>query len=113
MFKTIRIDDKDVEFKSSAATIRIYRERFGRDLLLDFQKIRDEAAAGETWSADALLAFENFAFVTAKQADPSIPDDPDEWLDQFEMLSIYQIWPQLVDLWEGSNATTSSSKKKE
>lgn len=112
MEKTIRIDDRDVRFKTTAATIRIYRQRFGRDLLLDFEGLMKEASGGGTWSVEALTTFENFAFVAAKQADPSIPDDPDEWLETFEMFSIYLIWPQLVELWTDSSTPTSESKKK-
>lgn len=113
MEKVIRIDDKDVKFKASAATIRIYRERFGRDLLMDFEKIRDNAISSGTWPAECLEIFENFAFTMARQADPEIPDDPDEWLEGFEMFSIYLIWPQLVDFWEASSTPKSESKKKE
>ena len=44
--------------------------------------------------------FENIAFVMAKHAEGSIPDTPGEWLDGFNTFSIYQVLPQLIDLWE-------------
>lgn len=112
MEKTISIDGKDVKFKATASTIRRYRERFGRDLLLDFQKLQSDASGGESLGADTLGIFENLAFTMAKQADPTIPDDPDEWLDGFEMFSIYLVLPQIVELWQLSNLPTSTSKKK-
>ena len=31
----------------------------------------------------SLEMFENIAYVMAKHADPSIPDNPEEWLDEF------------------------------
>ena len=41
----------------------------------------------------SLEVFENIAFIMAKHADPSIPDTPEEWLDNFNTLSIYQVLP--------------------
>ena len=49
----------------------------------------------------------------AKQADPGIPDTPDEWLDGFEMFSIYQVLPELVSLWVASQAPTVTQKKEQ
>lgn len=112
MEKIIRIDDKDVTFRASAATPRNYRAQFGRDLLVDVQNIISEIEGGERLSNDALNAFENFAFIMAKQADPSIPETPDAWLDGFGIFSIYNILPELVQLWMESTATTSTPKKK-
>lgn len=112
MQKTINIDGKDVEFKATAATIRNYRYMFGRDLLLDFQKLQSDTASGDTLSADALTIFENMAYTMAKQADPSIPDSADEWLDGFDMFSIYVVLPQIVELWQLSALPTSTPKKK-
>ena len=71
MIKTIRIDEKDVKFRSSADTIRRYRERFGRDLLLDFDMVQSSLAEGKYLSMEELTIFENFAYTMAKQADPS------------------------------------------
>lgn len=113
MEKTIRVDDKDVKFKATAATIRKYREAFGRDLLMDFQKLQDESSSGETLTVDALNIFENLAYTMAKQADPEIPDTADEWLDEFDMFSIYVVLPQIVELWQLSTVPTAQSKKKE
>lgn len=112
MEKIIRIDDKDVKFKATASTIRRYRERFGRDLLMDFQKLQVDADKGASLSVDTLQIFENMAYIMAKQADPEVPDDPDEWLDAFDMFSIYVVLPQIVELWELSSLPISTSKKK-
>ena len=35
----------------------------------------------------SLVMFENIAFIMAKHADPSIPDTPEEWLDNFNTFS--------------------------
>ena len=35
----------------------------------------------------------NIAFIMAKHADASIPDTPEEWLDQFNTFSMYTVRP--------------------
>ena len=59
----------------------------------------------------SLEMFENIAFIMAKHADPSIPDTPEEWLDNFNTFSIYPILPQLIELW-GLNVKTDVESKK-
>lgn len=56
--------------------------------------------------------FENVAFVMAKHADPKQPDNPDEWLEQFDTFSIYVVLPQILELWRLDNVTTIENKKK-
>ena len=55
--------------------------------------------------------FENVAYIMAFHADPSIPGTIDEWLEQFEMFSIYEILPEILDLW-GTNLITDVQSKK-
>ena len=59
----------------------------------------------------SLEMFENIAYVMAKHADPSIPDTPEEWLDSFNTFSIYQVLPQIIELW-GLNTQTDVQAKK-
>ena len=59
----------------------------------------------------SLEMFENIAFVMAKHADAAIPDTPEEWLDGFNTFSIYQVLPQLIELW-GLNVKTDVEAKK-
>ena len=47
----------------------------------------------------------------AFHADPSIPKTIDEWLEQFEMFSIYEILPEILELW-GTNLVTDVEAKK-
>ena len=47
----------------------------------------------------------------ALHADPTIPPTIEEWLDQFEMFSIYEVLPEIVELW-GSNLYTDVEAKK-
>ena len=59
----------------------------------------------------SLEMFENIAYIMAKHADSSIPDTPEEWLDNFNTFSIYQVLPQLIELW-GLNVKTDVEAKK-
>ena len=113
MEKTIVIGETPVRFKASAATVRRYRETFQRDLLKDMTAVI-EAAGNNQMTGAELETFENFAYLCAKAADPeSVPASPDEWLDNFEMISIYEILPQLVDLWITGQKTLETPKKKQ
>ena len=68
----------------------------------------EDASMLDTFS---LEMFENIAYVMAKHADTNIPDTPEEWLDGFNTFSIYQVLPQLIELW-GLNVQTDVSAKK-
>ena len=113
--RNIEIDGKEVAFKASAAIPRIYRLKFGRDIYRDLaslEKSVDENEEGESnLDLFSLEMFENIAYVMAKHADPSIPDSPEDWLDEFNTFSIYQILPQLIELW-GLNVKTDAEAKK-
>ena len=63
---------------------------------------------GNTFS---LEMFENIAYMIAKHVDANITDTPEEWLDGFNTFSIYQVLPQLIELW-GLNVQTDVSAKK-
>ena len=113
--KEIEIDSKKVKFRASATVPRLYRRFFGRDIFKDMQSLSkkaDEAEKdGKQVEIDDLEMFENVAFVMAKHADPSQPDNADDWLEQFDTFSIYQVLPQILELWRLDNATTVESKK--
>lgn len=113
--KDIEIDGKMIAFKASAAIPRIYRLKFQRDIYKDLsvleKSIGDRDAKASNLDMFSLEMFENIAFIMAKHADPTIPDTPEEWLDQFNTFSIYQILPQLIELW-GLNVKTDVEAKK-
>ena len=58
-----------------------------------------------------LEIFENVAFIMARQYDQNIPDTVDAWLDQFETFSIYEVFPEILSLWNMNSKTTSKPKK--
>ncbi len=49
--------------------------------------------------------------IDMRYADENIPDTPEEWLDGFNIFSIYQVLPQLIELWRINVQTDVSSKK--
>ena len=115
MVKELLIDGRQVPFKASAAIPRIYRIKFGRDIYKDLRELekavgdnKEDASNLDTFS---LEMFENVAYVMAKHADPAVPNTPEEWLDGFDTFSIYQILPQIIELW-GLNVQTAVQSKK-
>ena len=113
--KIIKVDGKDVKFRSSATVPRLYRIKFGRDIFKDLAKLekayKGKEEDGEELQIDDLEIFENVAYVMAFHADPSIPGTIEEWLDQFEMFSIYEVLPEILKLW-GTNLITDAEAKK-
>ena len=115
--KTIIIDGKEVTFRASAAVPRMYRIRFQRDIYRDLALL--DKAVGKEGDEEhsnldlfSLELFENIAFVMARHADPkNVPDSPEEWLDQFQTFSIYQVLPEIIQLW-GLNVQQAAESKK-
>ena len=114
--KKIQIDGKDVEFKASAAIPRIYRLKFHRDIYKDLRDLEKAVSSSSEEESNldlfSLEMFENIAYIMAKHADPTtVPDSPEEWLDEFSTFSIYQVLPQIIELW-GLNVRADVESKK-
>ena len=104
--KTVHIGDRDVTFKSSAAIPRVYRAKFKRDIFQDIDRLQknfkpDEEKAS-TLTVEDLDIFESIAYVMNFLGEPGVPDSIDDWLDQFEMFSIYEILPVILEMWQGN-----------
>ena len=127
MKKVIKIDERDVGFKATALTPRLYRHFFGRDMIADMTKLKrayrkaeelpDDATEEEQQEAQLsvidLEIFENVAWVMAFQFDSDeAGKDPDLWLDGFNTFSIYEVLPEILELWELNQKTTAEPKKK-
>ena len=113
--RNIEIDGKQVPFKASAAVPRIYRIKFQRDIYRDLAALEKAVGKNEEGASNLdlflLEMFENIAYVMAKHANPAIPDSPEEWLDEFNTFSIYQVLPKIIELW-GLNVKTDVEAKK-
>lgn len=114
--REIEICGKKIPFRSSATIPRLYRAKFKRDIFKDLSRLeksyQGKKTEGTEFQIDDLEIFENVAYVMAYHADNSIPSNIDEWLDQFDMFSIYEVLPQILELW-GENMMTDVKAKKE
>lgn len=128
MEKVVKVDGKEVRMRASALIPRLYRIKFGRDMIADMrqlQKAYNRAAnlpkeATEEEKQDAQLSvldltiFENVAYMMAKHADKdNVPDTAEEWLDSLDgVFSVYEVLPHILELWHLTNQTTSVPAKK-
>ena len=114
--KTIEVDGKEVQFRASAAIPRLYRNKFHRDIYKDLNELQkgiDESdAKSSNLDTFSLELFENIAWLMAKHQNPDVPDTPEDWLDQFNTFSIYEIFPHILELWDLNTETQSRPKKK-
>ena len=101
--KNILIDGKKVKFRASATIPRLY---------IQLTKNSDKNKKDDGGDIENLELFENVAYIMAKHADPAQPDTPEEWLEQFNVLSLYQALPDIIELWRLNNMSVAESKKK-
>lgn len=135
MRKTIMIGSVECNFKTSAALPRMYRLKFQRDLFNDLNSIDrqikaqekkkgemrqialdkgipfDESEYESTLPVNTLTTFENIAFLMHKHGDSTQPTEIDEWLDQFETFDIYNVFPEILGMWNDENKQFSTPKK--
>lgn len=103
MEKTIEIDGRNINFKSTAATPLRYKAQFGKDFFADIIKLSSLEGLNskkiDLKKIDNLdfEVFYNIIWVLAKTADKKIPE-PITWLDGFEEFPLFEIIPELQDL---------------
>jgi hypothetical protein len=117
MEKVLDISGKKVAFKSNGSLMLRYKAQFGRDFLADFGKLQsalstddDEDKKDKDKGKDKKKekridftkldteVFFNIAWTMAKTADPSIPSDVLQWLDEFESFPVFDIFKDIVEL---------------
>lgn len=131
MEKTIIVDGKEMKLRATAALPRLYRFKFGRDIMQDMRKLQkaynkvlaeqkkaekdltDEEREDIGFSVMDLELFENLAYMMAKHGDPdNVPDTAEEWMESLEFFSIYENLHHILELWMANTATTVKAKKK-
>ena len=127
MEKIIVVGNDEIRMRASALVPRLYRFKFGRDMISDLNRLKKAVDKANNLPADAteeeindaqlsaldLTIFENVSYMMAKHADKTIPDNPDVWLDSIDgVFAIYEILPQILELWSLNQKTTSVPKKK-
>lgn len=115
--KTIKLGETEIRMRASALIPRLYRYKFGRDIVCDMRRLQDKLDAvrdsGAQLDAIDLTVFEDIAWLLCKHADPAVPDDPDEWLDGIPgVFDVYSIFPEIADLWGSNLRQTSFPAKK-
>lgn len=124
-----KIFGTDHKLKMSAATPRIYRAKFGKDIIVQMDamyerlsnegKKKDEEKKDEekkddsvSFTPEELEMMENLIFVCNRQAEPEQPEDIFEWLASFEIGAITGTYGTIMKMWEDNLHQTSRSKKK-
>ena len=106
MEKTIKIDGIEARMVANAATPRLYRSTFGKDVFADMTGAIDDKG-----NIRSVEVFENLAFVMARQG--GLAEDIDTWLSGFESpTAIVEAVPEIMDLWLNTNATIVDGRKK-
>ena len=113
----INVDNKQVKFRATARTPRLYRAITGRDMIKDMNRLKKAYDNKQNDESELdvidLQIFEDVAYVMARHANPEIEQKTaDDWLDTFDMFSVYTVLPQILKLWKMNTLTTSESKKK-
>lgn len=124
-----KIFGTDHKLKMSAATPRIYRAKFGKDIIVQMDAMyerlsnegkkkdeekKDEEKKGDSvsFTPEELEMMENLIFVCNRQAEPEQPEDIFEWLASFEIGAITGTYGIIMKMWEDNLHQTSRSKKR-
>ena len=119
-----KIFGTDHKLKMSAATPRIYRAKFGKDIIVQmdamYERLSNEGKKKDEEKKDDSVSFtpeelemmENLIFVCNRQAEPEQPEDIFEWLAGFEIGAITGTYGTIMKMWEDNLHQTSTSKKK-
>ena len=118
MDREVIIDGKQVKFRATARTPRLYRAIIGRDMIQDMNKLMKSYERKQKSEDDLdvidLQIFEDVAYIMARHANPDMEEKTaDDWLDTFDMFSIYEVLPHILEQWAVNTRQTSQSKKKE
>jgi len=117
MTKKIIIEGVEMQARASALIPRLYRYHFNRDIIQDMKKLdasfKSTKTDGKEFTVADLSIFEDVAWLFFKLGGEDVKNTPDEWLDSLEgMFSIYEVLPQILELWNLNLEQTSKSKKK-
>lgn len=126
MEKKITIDGRERTVRASGLIPKLYRAKFGRDMVVDMMKLQkaykklaelppaatDEERASVLMEVD-FTVLENVAWLMLKHGGEDVGNTPEEWLDSLDgVFSIYEALPDILDLWGQNNKTTSVPRKK-
>lgn len=111
MERVIKIGTVEVPMKATANTPRLYRDMYGKDLIVEMQSLfKHIGKNGELTGDFDFGVIERLAYTMALQSNREL-GTMDDWLDQFGMDDVYGAMAQIVGLWGDSKNTTSNPKK--
>lgn len=124
--RRIVIDGQERKARASALIPKLYRVKFGRDMVRDMMSLTKAykksaelpKTATDEERAEALIGIdfgvlENVAWLMMKHAGEDVGESPDEWLESLDgVFSVYEALPTILDMWNLNNKTTSVPKKK-
>lgn len=111
MERTVKVGTIEVPMKATANTPRLYRDMFGKDLIVEMQSLfKHIGKNGELQGDFDFGVIERLGYVMAYQSDREL-GTMDEWLDQFGMDDVYGAMSEIVKLWADSKNGTSTPKK--
>lgn len=127
MERIIEIEEgRSYRFKASAFSPIVYNMLFpGRDFMRDINKLLEMSGSkeGSTMRMEDYETFVRVAYTFAYQGLSDTPKDtpekrkfretyPDawDWIDSFGMFSMYEVMPQIVELWVDNERTVSERK---
>lgn len=110
MEKTINIDGRDYRFVSNGATMFKYRSVFNRGLFADENTLLNKASNNDM-DDEAVEILYRISYILAKQGNSDIGTF-DEFLEQFEILSLLESAPEIITLLISSKTPTIQAKKK-
>lgn len=115
MEKILNIGGIDCRLKSSAAIPRLYRLKFGEDLIIDMSNLFNNVKKNNgQLLADDIAILEQFCYICHKHGDETQPNSIEEWLEQFEdSNAIYLVLNELIELWGAEVKQESTAKKKD
>lgn len=117
--KKITVGDTEVTFKASAATLRLYRNAFGKDMLSEIKKMEtiltkasklkasdQEEKQMEAFNSDFI---ENLAWIMAGMPNGTV----EKWLEKFGSLDFIIHAEEILEVWYSNLETTVQSKNAE
>lgn len=110
MDKIIKIGGRDMTLRANALLPRKYRYAFGRDLITDMRELVD--AHNNNTELNYEL-FENLTWLMLREGGNDVGKTPDDWLVTIDdMFEVYNVLPDVIELWSKNQITTAKPKKK-
>ena len=111
MYKVIELNGEQKKLVSNALLPRLYRSHFGRDMLVDFRKFKEDVDKGGDDSMDTSI-YERLTWLMLKQGGNDVGNTLEEWLESIDFLELYSYIGVVCSLLEESQKRTSIPKKK-